>query len=787
MSKILLAKSESKKYGSLTVQQHLLDTEQAAAKIFRLDKRWGRNWCRFFKIKSTEQEKFLLNLRVAALFHDLGKANEEFQTAVSPGVFYTQSIRHEHLSAVILLLPEIQRWLELNSSLDIDVITAAVLSHHLKVSEDEWCKAKGKLLFKLYFDHHEVRYILRKIQTTAKLEKTPPELPNDPWTPESIWQHLVENVGIKAAKKCKRCMKKDSGKRSLVLAVKAGVMVADAFASARFRENLKVDEWLAKYVHTEKITPEEVEREILQPLEEKYEREKHEKFKLRDFQEQISQKGFRLLLMTACGSGKSRAGWEWLKKQCSDREIGKLIFLYPTRATALQGFLGYTAWAGNKTAHLSGTAQYELETLRENPQESTINKDFQLSESEARLFALGYWGRRYFSGTVDQFMSFLENNYRALCLLPVLADAAIVLDEVHSYDQRMFNSLIAFLREFDVPVLCMTATLPTSRKEQLLNFVEEFPKPEERLSFKDLQETEDKERYQLEIIGESEALSEAVKAYEDGYRVLWVVNQVAKCQKKADDLEEILWQDISEVEVISYHSQFLLCDRQKHHNAIIQQFSPPNKEQSITPTIAVTTQVCEMSLDLDADVLITELANICALVQRFVRTNRHLSRGDKSRGKLLVYIPKNDAGKKDIKPYSKEEIKIAEEFINDLASMGDLSQRQLAEKLEFHTAKEPLADGWTRFLSQCYYATPGDYRDIAAYRKTCVLDRDITGATPLVLSRITEKKAFDDLTISVPDKKDCILNLGETRPAWLPKWLEVAPSSKYCPRRGFRV
>jgi len=237
------------------------------------------------------------------------------------------------------------------------------------------------------------------------------------------------------------------------------LIVSDSFASAQFREELDLARWIEKYVHQKNLTVDFVEQKILTPFKSDYFRRKNHKFELRKFQKEVAKKGSRVLFMTACGSGKTIGGWEWLKEQCKKYELGKLIFLYPTRATALQGFIGYTAWGGDDAAHLSGTAQYELETLLENPAESTKGQNFQLSESEARLYALGYWGKRFISGTVDQFMSFLEHNYRAMCLLPVLADAAIVLDEVHSYDKRMFNSLIAFLKEFDIPVLCMTAKI----------------------------------------------------------------------------------------------------------------------------------------------------------------------------------------------------------------------------------------------------------------------------------------------------------------------------------------
>jgi CRISPR-associated endonuclease/helicase Cas3 len=71
----------------LSLERHLRETEEAAQLIFRLDKRWGKNWCRFFKLNDAEtQKRFLLNLRVAGLFHDIGKANEDFYRAVTNGM-----------------------------------------------------------------------------------------------------------------------------------------------------------------------------------------------------------------------------------------------------------------------------------------------------------------------------------------------------------------------------------------------------------------------------------------------------------------------------------------------------------------------------------------------------------------------------------------------------------------------------------------------------------------------------------------------------------------------------
>ena len=103
----LLAKPRT--YGELTLEQHLIDTESAAIAIFK--NRILANWCRFFRVQNAEH--FLIHLRVAALFHDVGKANQEFYTSADTNYWGNkQTLRHEWLSALILHLPNVREWLQ---------------------------------------------------------------------------------------------------------------------------------------------------------------------------------------------------------------------------------------------------------------------------------------------------------------------------------------------------------------------------------------------------------------------------------------------------------------------------------------------------------------------------------------------------------------------------------------------------------------------------------------------------------------------------------------------------
>lgn len=789
----LLAKS--KRNGkTVTLQRHLEDAEKAVSEVFRPDKRWFRNWCRFFKItEQSGREKFLLHLRIAALFHDIGKANEEFQNLVNNKLDGRQTIRHEHISALILHLPQVRGWLAQNKNLDLEVITSAVLSHHLKAADSsdkwKWGQPKGAPFVQLYQAHDEINKVFDRIKELADLPDSL-RLKNKIWSEKSPWLE-AQNDGFETARDLTRTLRKDTERRNLLLAVKAGLIVADAAASGLVREgyeNGTFVDWVTEKAHSQTVESDELSSKIInqragvildsaknQDKKILVERKQSEGVSLEqaldevlwnDFQTRSATLGKKALLLAACGSGKTIAAWKWAEAQAREYEIGKVIFLYPTRGTATEGFRDYVGFAPEAEASLlHGTSKYELQAISENPNEATTGKNY---ETQERLFALGFWGKRYFSATVDQFLSFLEHSYSSLCLLPVLADSAVIIDEVHSFDRQMFKNLVAFLENFDLPVLCMTATLQKSRREQLEKIgLRVYPNQAEQKELADLEKLEIHPRYNLEFTeNEQAAFDIAIKEYRGGKRVLWVVNTVQRCQTIARKLKKEL-----KIKPLVYHSRFRLVDRKNRHEETIKAF-----KQTSQAEIAVTTQVCEMSLDLDADVLITEFAPITSLVQRFGRANRHLTKGEDFRARLIVYKPEGD------KPYTNEDITLAETFLRDLGS-EDISQRFLAEKLESHSKLERPADGSARFLESGYYATRGNFRDSDDFTSPCILSGDLTE----VKKRIDDKDTYDAFVVSVPipSRKDAPIWILEESSGWLPKHLRIADSRFYRERYGF--
>lgn len=783
----LLAKSriyrdKDGKCEELTLEQHLIDTLQAVLAIFQ--GRILKNWCRFFKVK--DEAIFLLCLCIAALFHDIGKANAEFISLIQ-GKKFKQALRHEWISALILHLPSVRQWLQSSElDLDLEVITAAVLCHHLQASPKKkgFVEAFGRSRtlveeIQLYLNHPQIQTILAKIGEIAQIEGSP-ELPDKWMSKNEFWQDVYQNIR-ETADDLDDELEDDPDRRALLLAVKAGLIAADSVASGIFRVQSSdaIEQWVKETLHRQPITPEEIEQKILKPRYQQIERKTGQAFKLKKFQEQASEFSERLLLLSGCGTGKTIFAYKWQQGVLKQFEVGHVIFLYPTRGTATEGFKDYVSWAPESDASLlTGTATYELKGMAENPSESTRDKDFTTDE---RLYALGFWGKRFFSATVDQFLSFLSHSYTGIGLLPVLADSVLVIDEIHSFSRKMFNSLVSFLEHFDLPVLCMTATLSSSRQKALTFELARkqkglgltvFP-TEDRSELQDLDKAENQSRYLIHSCTPETAKDQAIAAYRKGKRVLFVVNTVDRCRQKAKELDNELG---DKAKILTYHSRFTLEHRKKRHEDVVIAFQPhKNEVKSRRGVIAVTTQVCEMSLDLDADVLITELAPISALVQRLGRSNRH---GLIDYSNIWIYDPPKTL------PYTKEELESARTFLEDV--QGTASQKKLTEKLEEHSPAERKIEGYSRFVEGGYWATSEPFRETDDYSVNAVLDTDVKEFMKLRDARDPDAEKFI-LPVPMPkkdeDKKDYFNS--EDRPNNFPKYLAIAPSRFYCKKRGF--
>ena len=718
--------------------------------------RLSEKWLRFFRLEPNSYATFQRNAVAACVLHDMGKANCGFQAAVK-GDRDAQVIRHEHLSALLLALPTFDRWLGLVGDIDRDILIPTVAGHHLRASRETFAEPLSADRTSFTIDVEGVYPVLNLLSGALDAEPALLEGLAQRWAfgPRADFFDLTPLAdGLRRRwDTLRRALQNNQqpDRLHLLLAVRTALILADSAGSGLVREGKAIEDWLGSAFDEKQLADgQSVESKVITPRIEELKRKQPPWVAWHGFQTASEKLPERTLMLAPCGSGKTLAAWRWVKAQAVQKPVARVIFLYPTRGTATEGFRDYVSWAPEADAALvHGTSEYELQGMFEDVKDSRRDKDF---TTEDRLYALTYWQRRIFSATVDQFLGFMQHSYRSTCLMPLLADSVVVVDEVHSFDKSLFSALRRFLKEFDVPVLCMTASLPSRRIEDLKECgLAVFPANLNQ--YQDLKTKAEWPRYVVSRLADAASAEKAARLafVEDKRRVLWVVNTVDRCQTLARRLG-----------ALCYHSRFKLDDRRKRHDETMSAFKPDSPA-----VIAVTTQVCEMSLDLDADVLISEHAPVTSLIQRMGRCNRHDSEKDRQ-GQVLLYPPESE------KPYSSDDLAGVPEFVAALDGKT-VSQSELQVLLEKHGPSDVEVDRYAAFLESGPWAMSREesLREGADFTADAILDTD----TEVYRQLNKGRKPTDGLIVPVPRRF--------TAQAERIDRYAVAPASHYDERWGF--
>jgi CRISPR-associated endonuclease/helicase Cas3 len=269
-------------------------------------------------------------------------------------------------------------------------------------------------------------------------------------------------------------------------------------------------------------------------------------------------------------------------------------------------------------------------------------------------------------------------------------------------------------------------------------------------------------------------------ALADGKRVLWVVNTVRRAHEilarfipglPAGQTAALHTPD--GVPVYCYHSRFRLADRVDRHRELMAALRPDRPA-----ALGVTTQVCEMSLDIDVDLLVTEDCPVTALVQRMGRCNsRQDPRPLGQAGNVLVYKPDADA------PYDRDALTGLDAFLNRVTGR-DLSQDDLEKAMRQVDPPPSAGDPLCSFLASGPYAVAGeeDFRDSEEHNRPCVLPEDVTE----YLKPDPDRKRRPGLELPVPKKyakgRDDEGNPGHRK---LPRHLGVAFPDRYHAAVGY--
>jgi CRISPR-associated endonuclease/helicase Cas3 len=259
------------------------------------------------------------------------------------------------------------------------------------------------------------------------------------------------------------------------------------------------------------------------------------------------------------------------------------------------------------------------------------------------------------AGTIDQaLLAVLPARHQSL-RLHGLTDKVLIVDEAHAYDSYMgeeIETLLRFHAALGGSAIVLSATLPAERRTKLVRaFRQGVEGPTwtasamayplvTSVSRDDASETplalrKGLEReVDVERIGSVEEMHAiALTAARAGAAVAVVRNTVDEAIASRNALAAEF------CDVVLFHARFAMCDRSRIEEDVVGRFGKHGNGKR--NCILVATQVVEQSLDLDFDVMLTDLAPVDLSIQRAGRLWRHerLPRPGGDRPILHVFSP----------------------------------------------------------------------------------------------------------------------------------------------------
>lgn len=234
--------------------------------------------------------------------------------------------------------------------------------------------------------------------------------------------------------------------------------------------------------------------------------------------------------------------------------------------------------------------------------------------------------------TVDQLFTFVYRCRGSEMLLATLKYSKIVIDEIQSYSPDILAKLIYGLHVITKAggqFAIITATLPPV----LLHFIEQYQiphaEPQTYLS-------NDLIRHRIHIDNQLDFDYEHILKSAETKKVLIICNTVRRAIEVYNNLKD----RYNYVKLL--HSKFI----KRHRRLLEDEIIRFNSDRTHTG-IWISTQIVEASLDIDFDVLYTEMCTADSLLQRMGRCYRNRNYADSTEANVYIIInnkPRNGYG-----------------------------------------------------------------------------------------------------------------------------------------------
>jgi CRISPR-associated endonuclease/helicase Cas3 len=342
------------------------------------------------------------------------------------------------------------------------------------------------------------------------------------------------------------------------------------------------------------------------------------------------------------GMGKTEAALGAAYQLMISGKAKGIYFALPTQATSnrmhlrMNDFLKRIAPAAPMTRLIHGNSWlmetdygiHPAATFRQGSarEDARTGRDWFASTKRALIAPFGV-------GTIDQALLGVVAAKHFFVRQFALAGKVVILDEVHSYDLytgTLIDTLLTTLEGLGCTVIVLSATLTGKRRGQLVSHSEtelkdaELPYPlisgrKEDVPFVPIAAKPPVPRsVRVDFVNVEKAVEEAIALARKGGAVLWISNTIDAAQKQYRKFMELTQ---GKFPVGLLHSRFPYWLRERLEDEWMERFGKSGKTRC--GSILVSTQVVEQSVDLDADLMITELAPTDMLLQRLGRLWRH--------------------------------------------------------------------------------------------------------------------------------------------------------------------
>lgn len=531
------------------------------------------------------------------------------------------------------------------------------------------------------------------------------------------------------------------------------------------RTGKSITDWIHNSLPCKPITSENIYKDIINPIIEKI-----PNYTKKEFQENTGNIGKKGICIANAGDGKSLAFWYWAAENASNGAYGYVIITEPQRNLTTAQFQDYLLHVPKSEVGLiHSSAERDLLDMYPN---SAKEGNQEKQEKEAKLFALQDWNKRYIASTIDTVSGYSAFNYASICRLPIIVNAMIGKDEVHAYDSHMFASEERIEKMCNGTTLYMSASLTEGRKNRLIN-----------CGFKPIELSPDYQNYsklpRYKITKFNYNINNILNIIQEGienglYKILWYTNTVRRCQENADVLLNRLK---DKVEVVCYHSYFRRMDSFDIYENLLKKYKIGSKPH--VPIVTVLTQIGEMSLNLDADIIITEIGPITAIIQRLGRGCRVQNPGNR---RCYVYYYEPNSKNKNL-PYLYEDYEEGNKFLHEMEKLKERSRYDLVEYLE-NLDKKEIKDSWVSLWDSGFFmikSNNDNYREDNQYTVNTVLENDIKEYETL----LTEKNPHAiDLILRAPRNEVKETDITDLRKR---NWCYVGHKNCYTSKLGYKA